>query len=308
MKLETPGVSELASIATEKRNTASSDIDLMSTTEILQLINTEDSKVTQAVQHVLPKITEVVNLCICSLNKGARVIYMGAGTSGRLGILDAVECRPTFSVPDNVFVGLLAGGERAMIHAVEGAEDNEALAQSDLTAIQLNADDLVIGLAASGRTPYVISGLKYAKEKGCNTACIICSPNGPVLDFADVGIVAEVGPEVLTGSTRMKSGTAQKLILNMISTTTMIKMGKTFGNLMVDVNATNEKLVARAQSIVMQATNCSLDVAKQTLNEVGNNAKLAILMILTGQDVKSCEALLLKEKGFIRKALSSDSV
>ncbi|WP_229333549.1 N-acetylmuramic acid 6-phosphate etherase [Glaciecola sp. MH2013] len=295
---------KLGAIGTETRNNLSNNIDLMTTEEMLRLINSEDAKVALAVEKAIPDITNTVDLAVTSLQINARVIYVGAGTSGRLGILDAVECRPTFSVDDNIFVGLLAGGEKALIHAVEGAEDNAQAGANDLASINLCEDDLVIGLAASGRTPYVIGAIDYANSLGCNTACIICSPNGELLKHAKVGIVADVGAEVLTGSTRMKSGTAQKLILNMISTASMIKMGKSFGNLMVDVNATNDKLVARAQSIVMQATDCDVTLAKQVLLKSDNNAKLAILSILTDSDIDTCKNLLKQENGFLRQALA----
>ena len=243
-------------IISEGRNPDTLDIDTLSTTGILQRINDEDAKVADAVKSQLSVIASVVDAATKSIQKGGRLIYIGAGTSGRLGILDAVECRPTFSVPDSMVVGIIAGGEKAIQHAVEGAEDNVEAGRDDLKAIALSSHDTVVGISASGRTPYVSGALHYARTQGCFTGALACSPNAAIFADADAAICPIVGPEALTGSTRMKSGTAQKMVLNMISTTTMIKLGKTFENLMVDVNATNEKLKARALRIVMQATQC----------------------------------------------------
>jgi N-acetylmuramic acid 6-phosphate etherase len=295
-------LNELNSIPSEAINSASEHIDLMSTVEVLKCINEQDALVAPAVSKAIPDISKAVDAAVDCLKDGGRLIYIGAGTSGRLGILDAVECRPTFSVSDNIVVGLIAGGERALIHAVEGAEDDSNAAQQDLESNK----DMLIGLAASGRTPYVIGALKFANSLNATTACIVCNPQAPLIDIADIGICANVGPEVLTGSTRMKSGTAQKLILNMISTASMIKLGKTYKNLMVDVNATNQKLLARAIRIVMQATDCEESVAVETLAISNNNAKLAILKILTNNDIETCENLLKQSDGFLRTALNSN--
>lgn len=295
---------EIQSIPSETRLRESMDIDSMSTIDALKIINDQDKTVPYAISKSLDDIAEAVDASAHALAQGGRLIYIGAGTSGRLGILDAVECRPTFSVPDDLVVGIIAGGEKALIHAVEGAEDDALSGKRDLIKISLSSKDIVIGLAASGRTPYVIGAIEYANSLSCATACIVCNPDAPLLKLANIGIVANVGPEVLTGSTRMKSGTAQKLILNMISTTTMIKLGKTYSNLMVDVNATNEKLLARAVHIVMQATTCSAEKAKATLAESNNNAKLAILMILTNSDVTTSKAMLDKHSGYLNKALN----
>ncbi len=295
---------ELGQIPSEGINLASEQIDLMSTKDALHCINQQDALVAGAVAEAIPAIAKVVDAAVLRLKKGGRLIYIGAGTSGRLGILDAVECRPTFSVSDNVVVGIIAGGETALINAVEGAEDNMQAAQRDLQNIDFNQRDILIGLAASGRTPYVIGALNYATSIQATTACIVCNPDAPLMQIADIGICASVGPEVLTGSTRMKSGTAQKLILNMISTASMIKLGKTYKNLMVDVNATNEKLVARAIRIVMQATECEENVAVNALAISNNNAKLAILYLLTNSDIATCKNLLKKSDGFLRKALN----
>lgn len=296
---------ELTGIPSEGRNSESENIDMMSTVDILSCINEQDKLVAEAVKQAIPDISKAVDSAVTCLSNGGRLIYIGAGTSGRLGILDAVECRPTFSVPDNIVVGLIAGGEAALIHAVEGAEDDIDAAKIDLKAINFTQKDMLIGLAASGRTPYVIGAINYANAMKANTACIVCNPNAPLLPISNIGICANVGPEVLTGSTRMKSGTAQKLILNMISTASMIKLGKTYKNLMVDVNASNEKLVARAIRIVMQATECSEQEAVDALLIANNNAKLAILKIMTNSDIATCESLLQKHKGYLRHAIDA---
>jgi N-acetylmuramic acid 6-phosphate etherase len=275
----------------------------MTTAEVLSLINAQDNLVAHAVKEVIPDITMAVDAAVDCFNSGGRLIYIGAGTSGRLGILDAVECRPTFSVSDNMVIGLIAGGESALINAVEGAEDDLLAAQKDLNDIGFNSKDMLIGLAASGRTPYVIGALNYANTIKAKTACIVCNPAAPLISISNISICANVGPEVLTGSTRMKSGTAQKLILNMISTASMIKLGKTYKNLMVDVNASNQKLVARAIRIVMQATDCSEQAAIKALSNSKNNAKLAILKLLLDIDLAECEMLLNNNQGFLRKAL-----
>jgi N-acetylmuramic acid 6-phosphate etherase len=296
---------QLNHIPSEGINPASEQIDLMSTGDALQCINQQDSLVASAVAKAIPEITLAVDAAVACLKQGGRLIYIGAGTSGRLGILDAVECRPTFSVPDNIIVGIIAGGETALTNAVEGAEDDIGAAQRDLDNIQFNNQDMLIGIAASGRTPYVIGALNYAVSINAITACVVCNPNAPLIEIADIGICANVGAEVLTGSTRMKSGTAQKLILNMISTASMIKLGKTYKNLMVDVNATNEKLVARAIRIVMQATECDQQTAIDALSIAKSNAKLAILTILTNSDITTCENLLKSNDGFLRRALDA---
>lgn len=295
---------QLEQLVSEGRNPNTMQLDSMNIFDVLTTVNKEDATVPQAVSKAIPQIEKAVEFAIESFKQDGRLIYIGAGTSGRLGILDAVECRPTFSVPDDMVVGLIAGGEKALMHAVEGAEDSPSLAMEDLKNIQLTQKDTVIGIAASGRTPYVIGAIDYANEIGCNTASIVCNPHSILLKTANTGICVEVGPECLTGSTRMKSGTAQKLVLNMISTTAMIKMGKVYENLMVDVNATNEKLKARAIRIVMQATQCNESVAQTALTQANNKAKLAILMILTGLDVEQAQQLLLKQNGHLREALT----
>ncbi|GFD94737.1 N-acetylmuramic acid 6-phosphate etherase 2 [Alteromonas sp. KUL156] len=303
-----PTVNELAQslnkIVSEGRNPDTLDIDTLSTEDILIRLNNEDAKVANAVALQIEQIGKAVDAATLSIKSGGRLIYVGAGTSGRLGILDAVECRPTFSVPDGLVVGVIAGGEKAIQHAVEGAEDDVDAGRTDLERLLLNKHDTVIGISASGRTPYVTGALEYAQSLGCFTSAIACSPNAAIFANADVAICPIVGPEALTGSTRMKSGTAQKLILNMISTSTMIKLGKTYQNLMVDVNATNEKLKARALRIVMQATDCSEDVALAALSACSNKAKVAILMVLTGQTAEQAVAQLNANGGYLRAAVN----
>lgn len=303
-----PTVNELAQslnkIVSEGRNPDTLDIDTLTTEGILTRINNEDAKVANAVALQIPQIAKAVDAATDSIKSGGRLIYVGAGTSGRLGILDAVECRPTFSVPDELVVGVIAGGEKAIQHAVEGAEDDFEAGRTDLENLVLHKNDTVVGISASGRTPYVSGALEYAHSLGCFTGAIACSPNAAIFTNADVAICPIVGPEALTGSTRMKSGTAQKLILNMISTSTMIRLGKTYQNLMVDVNATNEKLKARALRIVMQATECREDVALAALRACNNKAKVAILMVLTGQTAEQAVAQLDANGGYLRTAVN----
>ena len=296
---------QLNHLVSEGRNPDTLHIDTASTLDIVTAINTEDHKVAPAVAACLPHIAQAVDLIADALQHGGRLIYTGAGTSGRLGILDAVECRPTFSVPDTLVVGVIAGGKTAIEHAVEGAEDNHGQGAQDLADISLCAHDVVVGLSASGRTPYVTGALQFASQTGCKTIGVACSPDTPVLQAADVAICPVVGPEALTGSTRMKSGTAQKLVLNMLSTATMIKQGKTYQNLMVDVNATNDKLKARARRIVMQATDCDETTATDALNRADQQAKLAVLLVLTGLDTESARRLLTQQHGYLRNALKA---
>ncbi|MCP3428327.1 N-acetylmuramic acid 6-phosphate etherase [Opacimonas viscosa] len=296
---------DLHSILSESRNRDTMDIDQIATLDILRKINAADHVVPQAIAQVLPDIEKVVEVIVQQLQQGGRLIYIGAGTSGRLGVLDAVECRPTFSVSDNLVQGVIAGGEPALISAVEGAEDDPELALNDLTSLQLSHKDVLIGIAASGRTPYVTGAIKYAQSLGCPAFALSCNPKGSINQLADHAIAIAVGPEVLTGSTRMKAGTAQKLVLNMISTTVMIKLGKTYENLMVDVHASNKKLVARAERIVMDATACSNAEAKQALTRAEQSAKLAILLIKTELTVPEAKALLAQHHGFLRAALEA---
>ena len=296
---------DLQQILSENRHPDSMTIDCQSTFDILKTINVADKTVPNVIAEILPVITQAVDLIVSQLSAGGRLIYIGAGTSGRLGILDAVECRPTFSVDDELVQGIIAGGEQALTNAVEGAEDNRAAAQHDLAHIQLSRHDILVGIAASGRTPYVIGALNYAKQIHAQTISISCNPNGTINTLADINICAAVGPEILTGSTRMKAGTAQKLILNMLSTASMIKLGKTYTNLMVDVNASNEKLKARAQRIVMEATGCDINTAKTTLISTDYQAKTAILCILADIDASRATDLLAQHEGYLRRALAN---
>ena len=295
----------LSTLITEQRNPHSMEVDRLSALEIVTLMNTEDKQVPLAVERVLPQIAQAVEAVVKAFQCGARLVYLGAGTSGRLGVLDASECPPTFGVHNEMVKGIIAGGEPAIRCPVEGAEDNSNAAVTDLQAIDFNAKDVLVGIAASGRTPYVLSALGYAKQLGAITVSIASNPNSPMAQTADIAIDTLVGAEVLTGSSRLKSGTAQKLVLNMISTASMILLGKCYENLMVDVQASNEKLKARAVRIVMQATECDKTIAEQTLTIAEQNAKLAIMILLSGLEKDEARALLEKEKGRLRKALAS---
>ena len=294
---------QLENMVSERRNDKSAHLDQLSSLDIVTLINGEDATVASAVAKVLPAVAEAVDAAVTAIKQGGRLIYLGAGTSGRLGVLDAVECPPTFSVPHGLVVGVLAGGQGAMFKAVEGAEDSVELGARDLAELKLTAKDCVVGIAASGRTPYVLGGLSYANELGAKTVAMSCNPNGPILHQVDVAIALNVGPEVLTGSTRLKAGTAQKLALNMLSTATMVKLGKVYQNLMVDVSASNEKLYARAARIVMLATECEYEVAKAALLASGYRAKVAILMILCNLSADDAEARLELSSGHLNDAV-----
>ena len=293
----------LKNMSTETRNQNTMNLDIMTPLEVVTVMNQEDAKVPAAITPALPNIAQCVTWAIESIENGGRIIYMGAGTSGRLGVLDAVECPPTFGVAPEVVVGLIAGGEKAFVKAVEGAEDSRELGRQDLVDIHLEARDIVIGIAASGRTPYVLGGLAYAQEVGCHTVGISCNPGSAVGAAAELAIEVVPGPECLTGSTRLKSGTCQKLILNMISTATMVGCGKAYQNLMVDVMQTNEKLVVRAQNIVMEATGCDRETAAEKIGIAGGNAKTAITMILADCGLEEARARLEKAKGHVREAI-----
>ena len=291
----------ISNLGTETRNSKTENIDLLSTLEIIQIMNEEDLNVVEAIKKVLPDIEVVIRECIKAYKNNGRIIYIGAGTSGRLGLMDAVEVVPTYN--SDRFIGLIAGGAGAFIKAVEGAEDSKQLAQDDLKNINLNSNDYVIGIAASGRTPYVIGGLDYAKQTGCQTGCLCCNLNTEIGKHCDNKIELSAGPEVVTGSTRLKAGTCQKIILNMISTATMIGVGKVYGNLMVDVKATNEKLVERCRRIVMEATGCGHELADKTLIQTNNNCKLAIIMILLNISLEEAKQKLDNADGMIRDAI-----
>ena len=295
----------LSQLISEERNAETMNIDLLSSLEILEKINHQDRLVPLAVEKVLPEIALAVDTITNAFKIGGRLIYIGAGTSGRLGILDASECPPTFGVSDDMVIGLIAGGNEAILKAKEGAEDSPELGELDLKGINFKKEDVLVGIAASGRTPYVIGALSYAKKIAATTVSLSCNPNSPIAGLADIAISPIVGPEALTGSTRLKSGTAQKLVLNMLTTASMIRLGKSYQNLMVDVKATNEKLVARAKRIVMQATDCSESEAISTLEQTHHDVKLAILVILTGLDTESAKQRLKEKHGFLRKAVES---
>ncbi|MBG3012065.1 N-acetylmuramic acid 6-phosphate etherase [Proteus faecis] len=294
---------DLSNLVTESRNHNSENIDTLSTLDMLKVINNEDKKVPLAVEEVLPEIAQLIDKVAIAFSQGGRLIYCGAGTSGRLGILDASECPPTYGTPHEMVIGLIAGGHKAILQAVENAEDNQELGEQDLRQLKFNQKDVLVGIAASGRTPYVIGALNYAKSLGATTGAISCNPESPIAQIADIAITPIVGAEVITGSSRLKAGTAQKLILNMITTGAMIKIGKVFGNLMVDVEATNAKLVERQVRIVMQATECERAIAEQALSQCQRHCKTAILMILAGVDARQAMKMLNQNKGFIRKAL-----
>ena len=294
---------DLAKLTTESRNPRTMNLDEMSPLQLVSVMNQEDLCVVSAVKAVLPQVATAVQWAKETLEVGGRLIYFGAGTSGRLGVLDAVECPPTFGVSSDVVVGLIAGGERAFVRAVEGAEDDPELCKKELLAINLKESDLVVGLAASGRTPYVIGGLRYAKEIGCRTVAIACNKDSAIGKEADLAIEPTPGPEVLTGSTRLKAGTAQKMILNMISTGSMVGIGKAYQNLMVDVQQTNNKLVVRAQNITMAATGCTRDEAAAALHEANGSAKVAIVMLLTKVSAKEAQNQLDAAQGHVRDAL-----
>lgn len=295
---------DLEKLTTESRNQNTLNIDKVSTLDMVKMINEEDRKVAVAIEPELSKIAEAIDEIVKGMHKGGRLIYIGAGTSGRLGILDASECPPTYGVSEELVQGIIAGGKEAIFRAKEGAEDSKELAVEDLKKINLSKNDVVVGLAASGRTPYVIGGLNYANEIGVVTVSITCNAGSEVSKAAKISIAPVVGPEVVTGSTRLKSGTAQKLVLNMLSTGTMIKLGKVYGNLMVDVRATNEKLVERAKKIVCEATGVSREDAEKSLIETDYDVKLSIFMILSKLEKEEAKKVLDESKGYIAEALN----
>jgi len=294
----------LENLSTETRNHKTSNLDEMTTKQILTAMNEEDHSVPTAVRNEIENIESLVLKVIESFKKGGRLIYIGAGTSGRLGILDAVECPPTFGTETEMVQGLIAGGLKAFTVAVEGAEDREDFAVNDLKEISLDDKDIVIGIAASGRTPYVIGGLKYAKEVGASTGSVACNKNSEISKFAEVSIEVVPGPEILTGSTRLKAGTSQKLVLNMISTASMIGIGKVYKNLMVDMQSTNIKLIERSKRIIMEATDVDYDTASKFYEQANKNVKAAIVMILVQCNYDDALEKLKKADGFVRKTLT----
>lgn len=294
---------DVKKISTETRNEYTKDIDLLTTEEMLVKINSEDKTVAYAVEKAIPQIAKLVDAVVESIENGGRLIYIGAGTSGRLGVLDAVECPPTYGVSPDLVVGLMAGGMKATSFAVEGAEDRKDFAIADLKNINLNTNDVVVGIAASGRTPYVIGGIEYAKEVGAKTSCITTSAGSVLASIVDYPVEAVTGAEVINGSTRMKSGTAQKLICNMISTATFIKMGKVYENMMIDVQATNEKLVARSYSIICELTGYTKEEAVEKLNKYQTVKKVLINHFTGVEDINEIDNALKKVNGNIRKAI-----
>jgi N-acetylmuramic acid 6-phosphate etherase len=295
---------DLSNLTTEQRNDDSMQIDQLSTLEVLDLINKEDRTVADAVQHVLPQIGAAVEAIYHSLKNGGRLFYIGAGTSGRLGVIDAAECPPTFSTESNLVQAVIAGGEKALLVAVEGAEDSMELGASDLQQLNFSRKDVVVGIAASGRTPYVIGALEYAKSIGAETISLSCNQNSDISKIANYQIEVIVGPEVLTGSTRMKAATAQKMVLNMLSTTVMIKLGKVYENLMVDVKASNQKLIERAKNIVMTVTKADEKMACAILEKTNYEVKPAIVMIKADVSYEEAIKAIDLADGIVRKAIN----
>lgn len=294
---------DLSRLTTERRNPASAHIDSCTTLEMVTIMQQEDSKIASAIEKILPEIARAIDATSQRLENGGRLFYLGAGTSGRLGILDASECPPTYGTDPELVQGLIAGGIPAIFRAQEGAEDNPGLAVHDLKEHGFSAKDVLVGIAASGRTPYVIGGLKYARELGALTIALACSEHAEIAALADIALTPVTGPEVVTGSTRMKAGTAQKLVLNMLSTGTMIKLGKVYSNLMVDVKASNKKLEERAIRIVMEGSGCERTEAEKALKGADGHAKLAILMVVAGVSASEGKALLERTSGHLAAAI-----
>jgi N-acetylmuramic acid 6-phosphate etherase len=297
---------QLAALLTEQRNPATMELDSLSTYSILALLNAQDKLVPIAVEKELPYIASAVEIVVNALKKGGRLIYVGAGTSGRLGVVDASECPPTFGTDPDMVRGIIAGGNAAMFRSQEGAEDNDEKAIEDIDALEVSASDVVCGIAASRRTPYVVRAVARARERGARTLYVTTNPRSEFNLEVDVAICPEVGPEVLMGSTRMKSGTAQKLVLNMLTTTSMIRLGKVYENMMVDLQLTNRKLVERSKRIVMMATNVDYDTAARVLNEAGGHVKTAIVMIAAGVNAHEARIRIERAGGFVRTAIHPD--
>ncbi|MEC9490164.1 MAG: N-acetylmuramic acid 6-phosphate etherase [Halanaerobiales bacterium] len=297
---------DLDKLVTESINEKSKNIDRVDTEKIIKIINTEDKKVALAVAKEKENIAQAVDLITSALKNAGRLIYMGAGTSGRLGILDASECPPTYGVSSELVQGLIAGGEQAIRNSIENAEDSKEEAVKQLQKIKFSKNDFLVGIAASGSTPYVIGGLEYAKSREAKTAALSCNPNSEIAKIADISIAPIVGPEVVTGSTRMKAGTAQKMVLNMLSTATMIKLGKVYKNYMVDLQVKNKKLAERAKNIIMEVSEVSYEKAEKYLEKTDYNVKLAIMMLNTGLDKKKAETELEKYEGRLADAVQNN--
>ncbi|HAJ37809.1 MAG TPA: N-acetylmuramic acid 6-phosphate etherase [Chloroflexi bacterium] len=295
---------DLSKLITEQRNPTTLTIDEMDSLDIVTTINREDARVAAAVELALYEIAALVDAATAALSNGGRLIYVGAGTSGRLGVLDASECPPTFGADPRQIVGVIAGGERALRHSVEGAEDDTEQAVEDMKALGLCADDVVVGIAASGRTPYTLAAMHYARSIGAKVGCIVNNPHTPMEKVAHYPIVVLCGPEVVTGSTRMKAGTAQKMVLNMISTATMIRLGKVYENLMIDVTPTNEKLRARAINIVQAITQADAEAAAQALDAYGS-VKAAAFALLTGASGEEVHDALAASNGHLKRAVQA---
>lgn len=294
---------EFVKLTTEMRNDASKHIDQMSTKEMLQTINAEDKTVAFAVEQILADIANAVDRIFIALTNGGRLFYVGAGTSGRLGVMDASECVPTFMVSPDMVQTIMAGGDKAIVHAVEGAEDDEIQGGLDIQGYRLTENDVVMGITASGRTPYPIGAMKFANKVGAFTIALSSNRDSEIGKLADCNLEVIVGPEVLTGSTRMKAATSHKMILNMISTSVMIKLGKVYENLMVDVHASNYKLKERAKNIVIEITNVSYHIAEEVLEKTGYKVKVAIVMILADVPYKQAQQALQLENGYVREAI-----
>jgi N-acetylmuramic acid 6-phosphate etherase len=293
----------ITSLTTEQRNQRSLNIDQLTTSQIIGLMNEEDETVSKAVRKVLPQIDKAIEAIYATLKQNGRLFYIGAGTSGRLGVLDAAECPPTFCTPPEMVQAIMAGGESAMFTAVEGAEDDLDGGAKDLDKRGFTKNDILVGIAASGRTPYVIGALKYAQNLGAITVSLACNENAEISKYAHHSIEVIVGPEILSGSTRLKSATAQKMILNMLSTTAMIKLGKVYGNLMVDLHASNLKLIERARRIVMDVTGITYQEAEVILNQTNQKVKPAIVMALAGVSLEKANEVIDRANGFTRKAI-----
>jgi N-acetylmuramic acid 6-phosphate etherase len=291
---------------TEALNSATEQIDLLPTLELVRLINAEDARVPAAVAAELAHIAEAIDRIAARMRAGGRLIYAGAGTSGRLGVLDAAECRPTFSAPPGLVVGLIAGGQRALTEAVEGAEDDAGAGASDIVALRVGANDSLVAIAASGATPYPLGALIEARKRGALTISLACNRPSPLEQVAEIAIAPLVGPEVIGGSTRLKAGSAQKLVLNMISTGVMIRLGKTFGNLMIDLQPTNSKLRQRARRIVEQACGISAGQAEQVLARCDGDVKVAIVVTLGGMALEDARQRLQAAGGVVRLALINE--